>query len=237
MRLRIWVVLAGVFVHQLASADTKKTVPENFYDLPKVVAVQNRQYYLNGDLSFQLGALPSDAFNKGYSAGVSYTHYFSDYLGWEIVNAAAVVNSETNVKKDIQKFGLDVKNNQFDGILDFITYYAITSIVYTPLYNKSLLFNRDVVYGETSFVFGLGMANFDSAGARFLVSGGLYVRFFTAPNRSWKFDFRNNVYIDEDVGAVNAFSIGVAYSIQMGDPPPDRTFENIKEEDDEEEEG
>lgn len=229
MPFRIWTVLILLFVTEFSFADTQKTVPGQYYDLPKVVAVQNRSYYLNKDLSFSLGALPSDAFNKGYSAGVSYTHYFSDYIGWEVVNAALVVNSETNVKKDIQKFGLDVKNNQFSGILDFITYYALTSFVYTPLYNKSLLFNRDVVYGETSFVFGLGMANFDSAGPRFLVSGGLYVRFFTAPDRSWKFDFRNNVYFDEDVGAVNAFSIGVSYSIQLGDPPEKSSIGEILE--------
>lgn len=194
--------------------------PENFYDLPKVVAVQNRSYYLNQDLTLQLGYLPSDAFNKGYSLGGTYTHFFSDYLGWEVLSGNFVINSETNLKKDLlNNFGAAVEAVGFGGVLDYITWYALSSAVYTPLYFKSLLFNKSVVHGQTSFVFGAGGANFHTTGIRPMVSLGMYFRFFTSPTRSLKFDFRNNVYFEQSQGAVNTISLMVGYSMQLGKDP------------------
>ncbi len=190
---------------------------EKLYDLPKIVAVQNRSYFLNRDLNLQIGYLPSDAFNKGYTVGGSYTHFFSDYLGWEVVNANYSFNSETRLKKDLlENFQAEVANVGFGGVLDYIQWWALTSLVYTPLYTKSLLFNKDVVRGETSFVFGAGGAQFKATGMRPLISAGLYLRFFTRPDRSWRFDFRNNVYFEDSLGAVNTVSLMVGYSIQLG---------------------
>ena len=194
--------------------------PESYYDLPKVVAVQNRTYYLNHDLTVNLGWLPSDAFNKGYTIGGSYTYFFSDYLGWEVANVNYSFNSETNLKKDLlENFGAAVENVGFGGILDYITYYITTNVVYTPLYTKSLLFNKRIVRGEVSFVFGGGGAGFDETGIRALITAGAYLRFFTAESTSWKFDFRNNVYFEKSLGAVNTISIMVGYSMQLGAPP------------------
>jgi len=197
--------------------------PTEYYDLPKVVAVQNRTYYLNSDLTVNLGWLPSDAFNKGYTIGGSYTYFFSDYLGWEVVNANYSFNSETNLKKDLlENFGAAVENVGFGGILDFIVYYFTSNVVYTPLYTKSLLFNKNIVRGEVSFVFGAGGAGFDESGLRALITAGAYLRFFTKEDRSWKFDFRNNVYFEKSLGAVNTISLMVGYSMQLGDPPKSR---------------
>jgi outer membrane beta-barrel protein len=194
--------------------------PAAFYDLPKVVAVQNRTYFLNHDLTAQLGWLPSDAFNKGYTVGLSYTTFFSDYLGWEVVNANYSFNSETNLKKDLlNNFGAAVENVGFDGVLDFVTYYFTTNIVYTPLYTKSLLFNKHITRGEVSFVFGAGGANFDASGIRTLINAGLYLRFFTKADTSWKFDFRDFLYFEKSLGAVNSMSLMVGYSMQLGKPP------------------
>ena len=214
-----------IFFLALVAVLSEKNVwadpPSEFYELPKVVAVQNRSYYLNQDLTVQAGWLPSDAFNKGYTLGLSYTTFFSDYLGWEVVNANYSFNSETNLKRDLlNNFGAAVENVGFDGILDFVTYYITTNIVYTPLYTKSLLFNKHITRGEVSFVFGLGGANFDTSGLRTLITAGLYLRFFTKPDTSWKFDFRNNLYFEKSLGAVNTISLMVAYSMQLGSPPP-----------------
>lgn len=201
-------------------------IPESYYDLPKVVAVQNRPYYLNHDLTFQLGALPSDPFNKGYLVGLSYTYFFAPYLAWEVVNANYSLNTETRLKNDIEDLGTIVVSKGFDGALDYIQYYATTSVVYTPLYNKSLLFNEKVVHGETSFLLGTGLASFRSTGWRGLLMAGLSLRFFSSPSRSWKFDFRNNLYFEETLGPVNAWAFLVGYSIQLGaDPSAARTQE------------
>lgn len=193
--------------------------PASYYDLPEVVAVQDRPYYLNHDLTFQAGALPSDAFNKGYTVGTSYTYFFSDYLAWEVINLNYNFNAETGLKDDIEGMGSVVQNKGFDGALDYITYFATTNVVYTPLYNKSLLFNRSVINGETSFVFGGGAAHFKENGLKGLISGGILLRFFNSPRTSFKFDLRNNLYFEDSLGAVNAWSIMIGYSVQLGAPP------------------
>ena len=193
--------------------------PSKFYELPKVVAVQNRPYYSSRDLSFSVGWLPSDAFNKGITFGTSYTHHYKDYLAWEIINVNYSINSETSLKKEMENLNIDITNEGFDGALDYIQAYATTSFIYTPFYNKSLLFNDKIIHGNTSFVIGGGLASFKSTGSRLLLSGGLILRFFTKKNRSWKFDFRNNIYYEKTLGAVYALSLSVAYSFELGDNP------------------
>lgn len=193
--------------------------PSDFYQLPEVVAVQNRPYYTNHDLSFNAGWLPSDAFNKGFTLGSSYTYYFKDYIAWEILNINYVLNSETSLKQEMENLNIDITNEGFGGALDYIVGYATTNFIYTPFYNKSLLFNEKIIHGNTSFVLGGGLANFNATGTRLLLSGGLILRFFTRQDRSWKFDIRNNVYFEKKLGAVYALSFSIGYSIELGDPP------------------
>ncbi len=191
--------------------------PSDVYDLPKVVAVQNRAYQVNSELTLQGGYLPSDAFNKGLVLGSSYTYFFSDYLGWEVIDANYVINSPTGLKSDLLDCcNVDVQNAGFDGVLDYMQWYVLTNFVYTPLYTKALLFNKDVIRGEISFVGGAGGAKFADSGLRPLISLGIYLRFFTKDDRSWKFDFRNNIYVEESLGAVNSLSLIVGYAWHFG---------------------
>ena len=161
-----------IFAELSLAAET--VTPAAAYDLPKVVAVQNRAFKMDKDLSFQAGYLPSDAFNNGYVLGASYTHFFNDYFGWEILNANAVVNDSTNLKGDLLNCcGVDVENNGFGGALDYMDAYALTSVVYTSLYTKSLLFTKSVVRGEVSFVGGAGWALFNKTVPRDLLLLGI----------------------------------------------------------------
>ncbi len=202
------------------SSSAFSATPQIFYDLPKVAAVQNRSYYLNHEFALQLGTLPSDAFNKGYLLGGVYTYYFSEYLGWEVANANYSVNAETSLKRDlVDNFGAQVQSQGFGGVLDYITYFVTTNLVYTPFYTKSLLFNRSVIHGELSFIAGAGAANFKNTGIKPLVSLGVGLRFFTSPSHSIKLDLRNNVYFESSLGAVNALSITAGYAWQLGKPP------------------
>lgn len=187
--------------------------------MPKVVAIQNSPYYVKHDVTFNLGWLPSDAFNKGYGYGVSYTYYFKNYLAWEIINFKKVSNSETSLKKEFEKLNIDIKNQGFDGVLDYIDLYATTNLIYTPFYTKTLAFNKTVMHGNTSFLFGVGSAVFKETGSRLLVSAGIILRFFSSPTSSWKIDLRNHVYFEDKLGAVYALDVGVGYSIELGDPP------------------
>ncbi len=197
-----------------------QTPSQEFYDLPQIVAVQNRPYYLNQDLTFHFGTLPLDAFNKGYPIGWTYTHFFRDYLAWEVINLNYSFNDETKLKRAlVEDFSVEIRNVGFEGVLDFPRWYALSSLVYTPMYMKNLLFNRSLVHGEVSFVGGLGAAKFAETGYRPLISVGAYIRLFSSERASWKVDLRNNIHIDETVGAVNMLSIMLGYSYQLGGRP------------------
>lgn len=199
--------------------------PKAHYDLPKLVAIQNRPYFLNKDLSFQMNVLPSDPFNKGFATGFSYTHYFKNYFGWEIINFNYNFNVETDLKSDLNALDLDVvtegsnHSNGIKGQLDYLDYYVATSLVYTPIYSKNLLFNKTIIHGDINFTIGGGVAALHEAGVKPLVTAGVFFRFFSRPSRSWKFDFRNNIYFDDRTGPINAWSFGVAYSMQLGADP------------------
>ena len=212
-----------VFILTLANFFTQAAPLGTSYDLPTLVAVQNRPYYLNKDLSLQVNTLPSDPFNKGFSTGFSYTHYFKNYFGWEVVNFNYNFNIETDLKGDLNKVGVDVglgeESQGLLGQLDYLDYYLSTNLVYTPIYSKNLLFNETITHGEINFILGGGIAQLHDAGIKPLVVAGCFFRFFSKPSRSWKFDFRNNIYFDERAGTINSWSFGIAYSMQLGEDP------------------
>src|ERR1017187_39163 len=67
---------------------------------PKVVAVQDRGFFLNKELTFQVGYLPLDSFTKYLAFGGGYTHYFSDFFGWEVVQGAYASPIPTGLEID-----------------------------------------------------------------------------------------------------------------------------------------
>ena len=88
-----------------------KKVPSKVYDLPDLVAIQDRDYYLSHDLTFNVGWLPSDAFNKYAVGGVSYTYFLEDYMAWEVVNVQYAFLFETDLKGALEdNFPLEVEN-------------------------------------------------------------------------------------------------------------------------------
>lgn len=189
--------------------------PEGIYDLPQVVALQNRTYHVNHGLSFSLGVLPADAFNKGVTIGTAYTYYVTDFVAWEVVNLNYSFNWETDLKKQLANIGYTAENLSFGGDLDFVTYYLTTNLLYTPLYNKHLAFNKSIVHGETSLIAGLGLAQFNFVGYRGLIALGLMQRFFIDRDSSMTVEFRENIHFDPDTGPSQLLEIKVGFTFQF----------------------
>ena len=220
----------ALLMSALTLARAQAQTQEEFdpFDLPKLVAVQNRTYQVDRALSFHLGYLPSDAFNKGIILGGSYSHYFTDFAAWEIVNASYSFNIPTDIRRDLEALNIGVsgKNTPY---LDYINWYATTGLIYTPLYNKSLLFNKSVVYGETSFVLAAGPAKFEFAGIRPIVGGGLILQFFLNKTSSLKFDIRNYVFFNQ-TGAQSFIHLTAGYSMQLGSTPKAKSSDPLDSE-------
>lgn len=179
--------------------------------IPKVVAVQKRGYVLSDEAALQASYLPMDSFNSYFTVGATYTHYFNDYLGWEIINAN-YANSYSSGLTDYLRTKFGLATNQFD----IVNYYATTNIVYTPLYMKNLLFNTSIVYGEISFVAGLGLTKFNINNYVNTVDFGAIFRYYLTRKTSLKFDFREYLYLAGDSKDNLALTGGVAYNFGSG---------------------
>ena len=216
-RFTVILSLLSLFhIPSLGAERDKKDETVDIYAIPKVVAVQNRTYpFVQNGLSFQLGYAPLDAFNKSLLAGVSYTYSLSEFTSWEVLNFMNCFNVETDLKSQLEALNLQTLGAKI-SFLDYANWILTTGFVYTPLYNKSLLFNRSIVHSEFSFVLDAGTIKFEFAGNRPAFGGGLIMRFFLSPTSSLKFDFRNHLYFNDD-GMGNILGLVVGYHWQFGD--------------------
>ncbi|NUN05290.1 MAG: hypothetical protein HUU57_05975 [Bdellovibrio sp.] len=88
---------------------------------------------------------------------------------------------------------------------------------FTPIYSKSLFFNKDVLHSETSFVLGGGMVAFNSGESAPMFGGGAIFRVYKSRKFSYKFDGR--LYYTSAAGKSSNFlldlSVGLAF--EFGD--------------------
>ena len=215
--IRLFVIALLLFAPYTTFAEN--TEQQDIYTVPKLVAVQNRKYNVNQNVSALLGYLPADAFTKGLTVGAAYTYYFSDFTAWEVLNANYVFNLDTKLKNDLaNNFSAQAEN---DRMLDFPQYYGTTSLIYTPLYNKNLLFNKAIVYGENSFVVGAGAAKFKLAGFLPMIGGGIILKYFMGKSTSLKLDIREWVYNDDIRGVNGILDIKLGFDMLLGETPRD----------------
>lgn len=197
---------------QLAAAEA----PELAYQMPKLVAVEPKAYNPHYDITANVSILPIDAFYKGIAMGVSYTHSYNPAWQWEVINANLNFKSDTNLKTDL----IDVFHVRPTGILDHITWYAVTNAVYTPIYSKNLLYNRELLYGSFSFVFGGGTVGFDSGDIAPMLGGGLILRAFHSPKLSSKLDFRMYQHLATGKSSDQVLILAYGLSFELGDNKP-----------------
>ena len=202
-------------VAQASAADPAKGSKPDIYDLPPIVAVQNREFLMNESVALNLNYLPSDAFNKGYGLSASYAYYFSDYFAWEVLNAQYILNQVTNIKTQLLNLGVAVHNVGNGGVLDYPRTILTTGLLYTPFYSKNLLFNRRLIPGDISLYLGTGAAFFNSTGIRPLITPGFQLRFFNSPTTAAKIFFRYHFYLDPQQGLTGMIDMGIGFEIKI----------------------
>jgi outer membrane beta-barrel protein len=173
---------------------------------PQVIAIQGRGYSLINEMTLKLGYLPLDSFNRYVSYGASYTHYFNGFEAWEVLNLEKAINYDTGLTAQLQKSFL-VSTYPFNTL----DYFATTSFLYNPFFNKSLFMDSSIVKGETAFLLGGGMAKFDG-GFINEADAGVIFRFFMGPQLSLKIDFRYHFYFSSAVTNNMQLGAGLSYS-------------------------
>lgn len=185
----------------------------DIYSIPKAYAVQNRKFTLGSQLTGYLGYMPMDSFTKGYQFGAAFTTYFSDFSGWEVVNANYVLDEDTGLKGDI----LDISGGQAaaDKIPDFPEWMVTTNFVYTPIYTKNLFFNKNIVWGDLSFVSGGGIASYKEDDIRPIANIGAILKFFLSEQTSFRVELREYLAFLSD-GLEPFMALQVGYTYQFG---------------------
>lgn len=187
-------------------------IPKKILETPKIMAVEPRLFNPRYDVTAQLSVLPIDAFYKGYSLGVSYTHSLNSVWSWEVVNLNLNSKSDTGLAQKLEALSVAPK-----GFLDHVAWYITTSAVYTPIYSKNLIFNESIRHGNLSFVVSGGMVAFSSQESSPLIGGGAIYRVFHSPNYSSKFDFRLYTHLAQGKSSDLIMMLTYGLSFELGD--------------------
>lgn len=199
-----------------AVAQYEDEVKRDVYDLPTPVAIQGRTNRIDESLSLTAGYLPTDSFNRGFPVGASYAYYFKPYFAWDVVSFSYNLNRETQLKNDLRALGVTAQNVGFGGVIDYPKYIVLTGITYTPLYSKSLLFNKSLVHSETSFYLGVGSLMFSQVGNVPTIVPGIQGRYFITPGSALRLYLREYFFNDKNLGITGLTEIGIGYEIQLG---------------------
>jgi outer membrane beta-barrel protein len=185
------------------------------FDLPQAVAIQGRENVIDQSLALNVGHIPTDSFNRGFPVSLAYTYYFKPYLGWEVVHFAYNFNQETKLKSDFLALNVTVENIGFGGVLDHPKNIVSTGLVYTPLYSKSLLFNRTLVFSETSLYAGAGSLVLNKVGHTPMLALGIQGRLYLSPKSAFRWYLREYVFKDLNLGVTLMTDIGIGLEFQF----------------------
>lgn len=181
------------------------------YDLPPVVAVQDRAYSVHKEITPHFGILPLDAFNKAMIFGASYTYGLSPQWSWEVLNASYATNISTNLKDQL----INNFHVQPQGVLDQANSMYTTQILYSPLYGKYLLFNNKVVPNELNLSLSGGVIDYKYAGVVPTFGPGLVQRFYISQDSSIKFDARVLYQVTDTQSSNIILYLTIGYSIHL----------------------
>ncbi len=175
-----------------AQENSPESAAEDTEQKPKTVAIQNRPYILNKEIGLYYAYMPLDHFNHFHALGANYLNYYNDYLAWEVLNAATATKQSTGLEERLL--------NDFEAVpdtFDILQYYFTTSVIYTPIYMKHLYRNKEIRFGDISFVAGVGMARFEKALNANMIEAGFITRFIGHEGLNFKFDVRYKAFLKE----------------------------------------
>lgn len=199
-------LLAAALAPSLALAQA-----EELQNPGSVLAVQERAYRMNHELTLGVGVLPLDAFYKGYTAQVAYTFHFSDALAWQVGRFAYSYNVDTGLKAQLlTQYG--VLPTQFSEV----QWIAGSDIVWSPLYGKWSFLNRSVVHFEGFLLIGvsvLDLTNQTGVPFKAALNVGVGGRVFSTKHVSFRLDVTDNVVFVNPILNVPTLQLSAAINV------------------------
>jgi len=201
VRNTLWVAVA--FLPSLALAQA-----EELENPGSVLAVQERQYRMNHELSVGIGMMPLDAFYKGYTAQVGYTFHFTDSFAWQIARGSYSVNVDTGLKQQLlDQYG--VLPTKFPEV----QWMAGSDLVWSPLYGKWTFMNRTVLHFEGFLLGGVSFLHLTNEASLLpspALNIGLGIRLFSTKHVSFRLDITDNVVFATPIFNVPTLQLAAA---------------------------
>ncbi len=176
-----------------------------------VLAVQERAFRMNHELSLGIGVLPLDAFYKGYTAQVAYTFHFTDTFAWQIGRFAYSYNVDTGLKSQLlTQYGV------LPTAFSEVQWIAGSDIVWSPFYGKWSFLNRSVIHFEGFFLIGVSVLDLtNQTGVPFKpgLNVGLGARVFSSKHVSFRLDVTDNVVFVNPIMNVPTLQLSAAINI------------------------
>lgn len=151
-------------------------------EVPKKV-VQNRRPVDRYEWTIAAGLLPLDAFKKGITAGGALTIHYSPLWAWEALSLAYSFEYQTALEDELRAFKLQA--TPFERVRTF----AVSNVMFKPLYWKGAWLNESMAYGELFFVAGGGYGLLSQT-SRPAVDGGLGVKLLHENGLASRLDIR-----------------------------------------------
>jgi outer membrane beta-barrel protein len=170
---------------------------------------------MNHELSLGIGALPADAFYKGYFAGLGYTYHFTDHFAWQVGRGAYSYNVKTGLRSQLERdFGVAPTSSAFE---DEVQWMVGSDVMWSPFYGKTSILNTRVVHFEAFLLGGATVFKLNRAGGfRPGANVGLGVRVFKSDTLSFRLDVTNNFVFAGPSRLINIPTVQLATALNFG---------------------
>lgn len=157
------------------------------------IAIQRPKFLMAHELGLSLGSMPLDAFQKGWSLGLSYSIHFTEYFSWEVLDARIAALVSTNLRDSlIDTFAIPPEDFNAPRLM------VTTGLQLAPIYGKQVFLNDTVVHqsvylgAHAGVIFGDRETFGDTlSDLRPAIGLGIGYRVFLSKSFSVRFDFRD----------------------------------------------
>jgi outer membrane beta-barrel protein len=190
----------------------------------RVYVVQEKIFHRYHEAGIFVSYIPDDDFFDSYGIGANYVYHFNDIFSWEVFRGAWIINKDKSIRNDIKK-SLNIAPKFYDEP----SYMVYSQLWFRPLYGKSAVCNKKIIFHETGFFAGTGLLGFDriksfasnANDTALTLSFGMCTTFFLNSISSFSLQIRDLMHFKENQ-TENRISLELGYSFRFNMSPRKR---------------
>ena len=187
----------------------------------RIYVVQEKVFHRYHEIGILIPYIPDDEFFDSFGVSANYLYHFNDVLSWEVFRGAWMINQDKSIRDDIQK-SLNITPTYYDEP----SYMVYSHLWFRPLYGKSAVCNKKIIFHETGFFVGAGLIGYDrihsfsndTNDSALSLSFGLCKTFFLNSFSSISIHIRDLIHFKEDQ-TENRISLEIGYSFRFNLTP------------------